>query len=146
LLEGTAGQGTSLGHRFEHLARILSLVAEPKRLGVCLDTCHLFAAGYALAPEKEYRATFRAFDRIVGLSRLRVFHVNDSLKPLGSRVDRHAHIGKGCMGLAPFRLLVNDPRFRNRPMILETPKEDADGKDMDPVNLGVLRSLVSRRK
>jgi deoxyribonuclease-4 len=143
LLETTAGQGTSLGHRFEHLARILQLVAEPERLGVCLDTCHVFAAGYALAPEKEYRATMRSFDRTVGLGRLRVFHVNDSLKPLGSRVDRHAHIGRGCLGLEPFRLLVNDPRFRTRPMILETPKEEGDNDDMDAVNLEVLRSLVA---
>ena len=139
LLETTAGQGNCLGHRFEHLARILELVAEPERLGVCLDTCHVFAAGYALAPAKEYRATMREFDRVVGLKRLRAFHVNDSLKPQGSRVDRHAHIGQGCLGLEPFRLLVNDRRFRNRPMILETPKEN----DMDTVNLQTLRKLCS---
>jgi deoxyribonuclease-4 len=138
LLETTAGQGNSLGHRFEHLARIRELVAEPERVGVCLDTCHVFAAGYALAPEKEYRATLREFDRVIGLKRLRAFHVNDSLKPQGSRVDRHAHLGQGCLGLEPFRLLVNDPRFRNRPMILETPKEN----DMDAVNLRTLRELV----
>ena len=140
LLETTAGQGNSLGHRFEHLARIRELVAAPERLGVCLDTCHVFAAGYALAPEKEYRATMRAFDRVIGLKRLRAFHVNDSLKPQGSRVDRHAHIGQGCLGLEPFRLLVNDPRFCNRPMILETPKEN----DMDAVNLRTLRDLVRK--
>jgi len=143
LLETTAGQGTSLGHRFEHLARILTLVAEPERLGVCLDTCHVSAAGYALAPLKDYRATLREFDRVVGLSRLRCFHLNDSLKPHGSRVDRHAHIGKGHLGLEPFRLLVNDPRFRNRPMILETPKEEGE-QDMDTVNLNVLRGLVGK--
>jgi deoxyribonuclease-4 len=141
LLETTAGQGSSLGHRFEHLARILELVQDAKRLGVCLDTCHVFAAGYALAPETEYQATMRAFDQIVGLRRLRVFHVNDSLKPLGSRVDRHAHIGQGHLGLEPFRLLVNDPRFRDRPMILETPKEGPDGADLDHVNLAALRGL-----
>ena len=145
LLENTAGQGTSLGHRFEHLARILSLAAEPKRLGVCLDTCHIFAAGYGLYPEKEYRATMSEFARLVGLGRVRAFHLNDSLKPQGSLVDRHAHIGKGCIGLPAFRLLVNDPRFRNRPMVLETPKESADVDDMDPVNLGVLRGLLARR-
>jgi deoxyribonuclease-4 len=145
LLETTAGQGTTLGHRFEHLARILALVAAPDRLGVCLDTCHVFAAGYALAPEAEYRATMRAFDRVIGLKWLKVFHVNDSRKPLGSRVDRHAHIGQGCLGLEPFRLLVNDPRFRNRPMILETPKEEPGKVDMDAVNLAVLRGLVERR-
>jgi deoxyribonuclease-4 len=143
LLETTAGQGTTLGHRFEHLARILELVAQPERLGVCFDTCHVFAAGYALAPQKEYRATLRAFDRAVGLKRLKVFHLNDSLKPAGSRVDRHAHIGRGEMGLEPFRLLVNDRRFRNRPMVLETAKEEGDEKDMDAVNLATLRGLVS---
>jgi deoxyribonuclease-4 len=142
LLETTAGQGTCLGHRFEHLRRILELVKEPNRLAVCLDTCHVFAAGYALAPEAEYRATFQAFEKIIGLGRLRVFHVNDSLAPFGSRVDRHAHIGKGHLGLEPFRLLVNDPRFRNRPMVLETPKEKKGKEpDMDAVNLGVLREL-----
>jgi deoxyribonuclease-4 len=143
LLETTAGQGTTLGHRFEHLARILSLVAEPRRLGVCLDTCHVFAAGYALAPAAEYEATMRALARTVGLRRVRAFHVNDSLKPLGSRVDRHAHLGQGHLGLEPFRLLVNDPRFRDRPMILETPKEAADGSDMDAVNLAALRGLLA---
>ncbi len=142
LLEHTAGQGTTLGWRFEHLARILELVAEPKRIGVCFDTCHVFAAGYALSPRAEYEATLREFDRHIGLSRLRAFHLNDSLKPLGSRVDRHAHIGRGCLGLEPFRLLVNDPRFRNRPMVLETPKEEGDNADMDRVNLGILRGLV----
>jgi deoxyribonuclease-4 len=142
LLETTAGQGTTLGHRFEHLARILSLVADADRLGVCFDTCHVFAAGYPLAPERDYRATLRTFDRLIGLKRLRVFHVNDSLKPQGSRVDRHAHVGRGCLGLEPFRLLVNDPRFRNRPMLLETPKEGPDGEDMDAVNVATLRGLL----
>jgi deoxyribonuclease IV len=142
LLETTAGQGSTLGHRFEHLARILSLVAAPERLGVCLDTCHVFAAGYALAPEAEYKATFREFDRLIGLRRLRAFHINDSVKPFGSRVDRHAAIGKGELGIEPFRLLVNDSRFRTRPMILETPKEDADGNDLDAANLATLRGLV----
>ncbi len=124
LLETTAGQGTTLGHRFEHLARILHLTAQPDRLGVCFDTCHVFAAGYPLSPEKEYRSTLRAFQRTVGLGRLRVFHVNDSLRPQGSRLDRHATIGRGEMGLEPFRLLVNDRRFRNRPMVLELPPEE----------------------
>jgi deoxyribonuclease-4 len=142
LLETTAGMGTSLGHRFEHLAHILGKVAEPERLGVCLDTCHVFAAGYCLAPERQYRATFREFDRRIGLKWLRVFHVNDSLKPLGSRVDRHAHIGQGCLGREPFRLLVNDPRFRTRPMVLETPKESEENDDMDTVNMATLRGLV----
>ena len=146
LLETTAGQGSTLGHRFEHLGRILSLMAEPDRLGVCFDTCHVFAAGYALAPVAEYQATMRAFDRAIGLGKLRVFHVNDSLKPRGSRVDRHAHIGRGEMGLELFRLLVNDRRFRNRPMILETPKEEGDESDMDAVNLAILRGLVEQKR
>jgi deoxyribonuclease-4 len=141
LLETTAGQGTTLGWRFEHLARILSLVADAKRLGVCLDTCHVFAAGYALSPAAEYQATFREFDRVIGLRRLKAFHINDSLRPAGSRVDRHAHIGKGHLGLEPFRLLVNDPRFRNHPMVLETPKEES-GQDLDALNLATLKGLL----
>ena len=145
LLETTAGQGSCLGHRFEHLARILGLVADPSRLGVCLDTCHVFAAGYPLFPKADYRATLRAFDDRIGLERLLLFHVNDSLKPLGSRVDRHAHIGRGELGLEPFRLLVNDPRFRDLPMILETAKEEGDEKDMDSMNLATLRSLMAPR-
>ncbi len=145
LLETTAGQGTSLGYRFEHLAHILDLIAEPERVGVCFDTCHVFAAGYSLAPEREYRATMRAFDRTVGIKKLRAFHVNDSVRPQGSRVDRHAHIGRGLLGAEPFRLLINDPRFKTRPMILETPKEDGPETDMDAVNLAFLRSLIAAR-
>jgi deoxyribonuclease-4 len=146
LLETTAGQGSTLGYRFEHLARILSLVSNADRLGVCFDTCHVFAAGYALAPAAEYKATMRAFERTIGLRRLRVFHVNDSRKPQGSRVDRHAHIGRGEMGLEPFRLLVNDRCFRNRPMILETPKEEGEECDMDAVNLATLRGLIETQQ
>jgi len=145
LLETTAGQGKSLGHRFEHLAELIKRAAEPDRLGVCLDTCHVFAAGYPLAPEKEYRSTMRAFDRIIGMERLRAFHLNDSKKPLGSRVDRHDHIGLGCLGLEPFRLLVNDKRFRRHPMILETPKEGPNDKNMDTQNLRILRDLVGSK-
>jgi deoxyribonuclease-4 len=143
LLETTAGQGTTLGHRFEHLARILSLIAAPERVGVCFDTCHVFAAGYGLFPERQYRATMREFDRVIGLSKLRVFHVNDSVREQGDRVDRHAHIGRVRIGLEAFRLLVNDRRFRNRPMILETPKEDGEENDMDAVNLAALRALLA---
>ncbi len=140
LLETTAGQGTCLGHRFEHLAEIMQLSKNPERLGVCLDTCHVFAAGYSLAPLKEYRATMKEFDKIVGLDRLLAFHLNDSKKPLGSRVDRHEHIGQGCLGLEPFRLLVNDKRFRKHAMILETAKEN----DMDRANLKTLRELMGK--
>jgi deoxyribonuclease IV len=142
LVELTAGQGTSLGYRFEHLATIFDLVTESRRLGVCLDTCHVFAAGYELGTREKYEATFREFDRIIGLKELKAFHLNDSKKPLGSRVDRHEHIGKGHLGLEPFRFLVNDPRFAELPMILETPKTDDDDREMDPVNLRVLHDLV----
>lgn len=145
LLETTAGQGSSLGHRFEHLARILELVAEPRRLGICLDTCHVVAAGYSLETKSDYHNTMREFDRQIGLSRIKVFHLNDSKKPCGSRVDRHEHIGRGCLGLEPFRFLVNDPRFENRPMILETKKEIVPGLgDMDCVNLAALRGLIGQ--
>jgi deoxyribonuclease-4 len=143
LLETTAGMGSTLGHRFEHLAAMIDGCEHPERVGVCLDTCHVFAAGYPLAPEAEYRRTMREFDRLVGLRRIKVFHVNDSKREFGSRVDRHAHIGKGHLGIEPFRLLVNDERFRNRPMILETPKETlSELGDMDAVNVKLLRSLL----
>ena len=142
LLETTAGQGTSLGHRFEHLGWILNHSAEAERLGVCFDTCHVFAAGYELSPRKAYLATLREFDRLIGLERLGAFHLNDSVKPLGSRVDRHAGLGLGCLGLEPFRLLVNDRRFRKLPMVLETPKESKEGTPMDPINLKILRELA----
>ena len=141
LLETTAGQGTSLGWRFEQLAAILDGVKDPDRLGICFDTCHVFAAGYPLGTGGEYDSTMEALDRTVGLGRVRAFHLNDSLRDLGSRVDRHAHIGRGKMGLEPFRRLVGDPRFQQTPMYLETPKGEEDGEDLDAVNLRVLRSL-----
>jgi len=142
LLETTAGQGTSLGWRFEQLAEILAGVAEPERLGFCFDTCHVFAAGYPLGTEKEYRATMRRFNRLVGLERIKAFHLNDSRRPLGSRVDRHAHIGRGEMGTEPFRLLLADRRFRRVPMYLETPKGEQNGEDLDAINLRTLRGLI----
>lgn len=144
LLETTAGQGTSLGYRFEHLARILAGVKQPERLGVCVDTCHIFAAGYDLFPEKEYRKTMLELGRVVGMKWIKAFHLNDSMKPLGSRVDRHAHIGQGEIGKEAFGFVVNDPRFRKVPMILETPKEN----EMDVVNLRLLRHMlkVPRKK
>jgi deoxyribonuclease-4 len=142
LLETTAGQGSCLGHRFEHLAAILAAVAEPQRVGVCIDTCHIFAAGYAVQTADDYRATIDEFDKVVGLGKVRAFHLNDSAKPQGSRVDRHAHIGAGAMGLEPFRHLLNDPRFAQVPMYLETPKGEHDGEDWDLTNLRVLRGLV----
>jgi deoxyribonuclease-4 len=142
LLELTAGQGTSLGYRFEHLRAIIDQSRFKRRLGVCFDTCHALAAGYPLYPESAYDITIREFDRIVGLRRLKLFHLNDSKKPCGSRVDRHEHIGKGCLGLEPFRFILNDARFQKIPMILETPKHDEAGKEMDPVNMATLRGLV----
>lgn len=145
ILETTAGQGTGIGSRFEHLAEIISQTEARDRVAVCADTCHLFAAGYDLTTAEGYAGTFAAFDRIIGMERLLCFHLNDSKKPAGSHVDRHEHIGKGYLGSGPFKRLVNDPRSLGRPMILETPKEtDARGRDMDRVNLGLLRRLVGR--
>ena len=140
-LETTAGQGSCLGHRFEHLGAILDGVAEPERLGVCLDTCHVFAAGYSLETPDQYNGTIADLERAVGTGRVRVLHLNDSLKGPGSRVDRHAGIGRGLMGLAPFRHVVNDPRFAEVPMILETPKGVEDGVELDAINLETLRQL-----
>jgi len=144
LLENTAGQGSCLGWRFEHLAAIIDGVRDPDRVGVCIDTCHTFAAGYALGTEKEYKATLRSLDKTVGLKLVRAIHLNDSQKPLGSRVDRHAHIGRGQMGKEPFRFLMNDRRFRQVPMYLETPKGEEQGKDLDTINLKVLRRLIEK--
>ena len=139
LIETTAGMGTHLGWRFEHLRGILERVKAPERLGVCLDTCHVFAAGYDFRTEAGYDAVMREFDRVVGLDRLRCFHMNDSKRELGSRVDRHEHIGKGHIGREGFRRLVSDRRFRGLPMILETPKEGG----MDVRNLRLLRRLAA---
>lgn len=141
-LETTAGQGTNLGHRFEHLATIIDGVTDDARLGVCVDSCHIFAAGYPLIERKEYLATMREFDKVVGIDRIKAFHLNDSKKPLGSRVDRHDHIGEGELGLEPFRHILNDKRFKNLPMYLETKKEERDGVAMDGVNLATLRGLL----
>jgi deoxyribonuclease-4 len=140
LLETTAGQGSCLGHRFEHLARLIELVDRDERLGVCVDTCHILAAGYDIRTPVAYAATFDEFDRVVGIGRIKAFHLNDSQKDLGSRVDRHTHIGEGCVGLDGFRSIVNDPRFADLPMILETPKSDDLTEDI--ANLAKLRGLI----
>jgi deoxyribonuclease-4 len=145
LLETTAGQGSSLGHRFEHLAGILSAARSRDRIGVCLDTCHVFAAGYPLSTPREYRATWRQFDELVGCNRLRAIHLNDSKRELGSRVDRHQHIGRGQVGLEAFSHLLNDRRLREIPMYLETPKGTEAGEDLDAINLRTLRALIKRR-
>jgi deoxyribonuclease IV len=142
LLETTAGQGTALGWRFEQLAAILDGVQEPDRLGFCFDTCHVFAAGYPLGTPKDYNATMAAFERLLGVERIKAFHLNDSRRELGSRIDRHEHIGRGHLGSEPFRLLLNDPRFRNVPMYLETPKGEEDGENLDVLNLRTLRTCI----
>jgi len=150
LLEHTAGQGTALGATFEQLASIVEQMNGHPRVGVCLDTCHLLASGYDLCSPEGYASTFRQFGRLIGFDRLRAFHLNDSKKPLGSRVDRHEHIGQGHVGLEPFRRIVNDRRFQHLPMLLETPK--AEGKPTGPItidplderNLNTLRDLVVR--
>ena len=118
ILEHTAGQGTSLGSTFEQLASILAKTNDHKRIGVCLDTCHLLASGYDICSPEGYADTFAQFVRLIGVARLKVFHLNDSKKPLASRVDRHEHIGQGHLGLEPFRRIVNDPRFQGLPMLL----------------------------
>ncbi len=142
-LETTAGQGSALGARFEHLREILDRVREPRRIAVCFDTCHVFAAGYDLRTRRAVEETVAVFDRILGLDRLALFHFNDAKRELGSRVDRHEHIGRGAIGLAGFRALVNDRRLRDRPMILETPKGGLPEGAWDRRNLRVLRGLCA---
>ena len=141
LLETTAGQGTNLGRTFEELQIIISGSRYPDRFGVCFDTCHTFAAGYNTATPEGYAEVMAQFDQILGLERLHCFHLNDSKKGLGSRVDRHEHIGQGTLGLEPFRFIMNDARFTAIPKILETPKGDND--ELDQMNLKLLRGLVA---
>ncbi len=140
LLETTAGQGTSLGHTFDQLRRIMTGVSRPERLGVCLDSCHVFAAGYDIRRRDGYEAMMDEFGTLIGFDNLRAIHLNDSRRECGSRVDRHDHIGQGVMGLAPFRFLVNDPRLEDVPGVLETPKNEAC--DEDRLNLKTLRELI----
>ena len=143
LLENTAGQGTNLGWRFEHLAAILDGVVQQDRVGICFDTCHAFAAGYPLTTSDEFTATFSELDRLIGIGKVQAVHVNDSKREFGSRVDRHENLGQGCLGLEPFRHLVNDRRLRDVPMYLETPKgKNPAGDDWDQVNLATLRALT----
>lgn len=144
LLEITAGQGSTIGSRFEEIAEILDAVGDPERVGVCFDTCHAFAAGYDIRGEKSYRETFDAVERLLGIERLQAFHLNDCKKDLGCRLDRHEHIGKGWIGLEAFRLLMNDPRFQTIPMFLETPKGPELAEDIE--NLATLRSLIGERR
>ena len=147
ILEHTAGQGRTLGHRFEHLAAIIDRAGGSPRVGVCLDTCHLVASGYDIVSNEGYDRTFAEFERLVGFDRLKVIHANDSKRPCGSRVDRHEHIGEGCLGLEPFRRILHDRRFAGRPMLIETEKSEGCERAkivMDPLdakNLAALKRL-----
>lgn len=143
LLENTAGQGSNLGWKFEHLAYIIDSVSESERLGVCIDTCHTFAAGHPLGSTQEYASTLQAMDETFGIEKIKAFHLNDSKKEFGSRKDRHEHIGEGEMGIEPFVNLINDSRFEDTPMYLETEKGERDGVNMDVMNLTTLRNLKS---
>lgn len=143
-LETMAGQGTNLGYKFEQLAQLIATAENHPRLGVCMDTCHIFAAGYDIRTPEAYAATIAEFDSVVGLDRLKFFHFNDSQHALGSNKDRHEHIGRGFIGEQGFANFVNDPRFAHHAAHLETPKEDDDQPEaeMDAVNLATLRKLV----
>ncbi|HVE73458.1 MAG TPA: deoxyribonuclease IV [Thermoanaerobaculia bacterium] len=144
LLETAAGQGTCVGCTFEELGQMIRLVDDPKRVGICFDTCHVFAAGYELRNYDAYQRTIDDMLKHVGIENVGAFHLNDSKKPLGSRVDRHTHIGEGELGLEPFRFLLNDDRFKRIPKVIETPKPVEH--ESDRRNLTVLRSLIERTK
>jgi deoxyribonuclease-4 len=150
LFEHTAGQGRTVGHRFEHLAAVIGHLDGSPRVGVCLDTCHLVASGYDIATVDGYRDTFASFGRLVGFDRLRVLHANDSKRPCGSRIDRHEHIGEGCLGFEPFRWILSDPRFAGLPMLIETRKSDrsCDPRTIvrDPFDMRNLDTLRRLRK
>ena len=147
-VETMAGQGTNLGHSFEQLATILNGVGDHERLGVCFDTCHVFSAGYDIRTPETYAETMAAFDKTVGLDKIKCFHLNDSKHEFGSNKDRHEHIGEGTIGKEGFANFVNDPRWADFPAHLETPKTEKgeDGKEieMDPVNLKTLRDLIKK--
>lgn len=142
LYEIAAGQGACVGHRFEHLALLLKKTGHPDRTGICLDTCHMFAAGYDIRTKAAYEKTMAELDQVVGLDRVKAIHLNDSKKELGCRVDRHEHIGKGQIGLEAFRCLLNDRRLNGLPMVLETPKDEECTEDK--INLKVLRGLIRK--
>jgi deoxyribonuclease-4 len=142
LLETTAGQGTTLGWKFEHLRDIIGASKYAKNLGCCLDTCHVHAAGYALNNSTDALSLLDHFDSTIGLGTLHVLHVNDSKKPAGSRADRHEHLGRGTLSMESLGTLLSDCRLKSKSMILETPKEGADGESMDPINLAKLKQLA----
>jgi len=140
LLETTAGQGSCIGHTFEQLAAIIEKIHDHARIGICLDTCHIFAAGYDISTKKGYERTIKNFDDIIGLNNLFAIHLNDTKKECDSRVDRHEHIGDGCIGLDAFKYIINDSRLKNIPKILETPKLKGN-EDADLINLELLRGM-----
>ncbi|MBF0121463.1 MAG: deoxyribonuclease IV [Desulfobacterales bacterium] len=140
LLETTAGQGTNLGYKFEQLASIIKNITDKNRLGICLDTCHIFAAGYDIRSKNEYENTIKAFNDIIGIENLHLIHINDSKMDLGSRIDRHEHIGKGKIGVKAFSYLMNDERLAMIPKIIETPK--GEGIQSDLTNLNILKNLI----
>ncbi|RTZ98917.1 MAG: deoxyribonuclease IV [Deltaproteobacteria bacterium] len=142
LLETTAGQGTGIGHRFEQLAAIIERIDAQDRVGICLDTCHIFAAGYDIRNENAYRETMAQFEAVLGMERLLFIHLNDSLKALGSRVDRHAHIGQGAIGPEGFRLIMTDPKLAGIPKVIET-RKGSDKEDCDAANLARLLGLIT---
>ncbi len=142
LLETTAGQGTNLGAKFEHLSYLIEQANTPDAFGVCIDTCHIFAAGYDIRTPETYAATMADFDRLVGYERIKAFHLNDALQPLGDHKDRHAAIGEGHIGLEGFRSVVNDPRLAHLPMVLETPKSADCHEDVE--NIARLRALIAQ--
>ncbi len=144
LLETTAGQGTNLGYTFEQLAYMIERIENSEKMGVCLDTCHIFAAGYPIVKPTDYKATMKKFDEVVGLGRLKIIHANDSLKEFGSKRDRHEHIGEGFIGREGFANFINDKKLKDVPMIIETPKGEDLAEDVE--NLKVLRSLVKSVK
>lgn len=144
LVEITAGQGSGLGYTFEQLEEIIKMTGYSERLGVCFDTGHAFAAGYDFRNEEDYRQIIREFSNIIGIDRLKLFHVNDSKTSLGSRKDRHDHPGRGLIGLRPFSFFLNDPNFSRHPFLLETPKgRDEKGVDMDMINIRLLEGMIN---
>lgn len=142
MIETTAGQGTALGYTFEQIRKIIDMVEEKERISVCIDTCHIFAAGYNIRDPKEYKKVIKEFDEIIGLDRLKCIHMNDSKKELGSKIDRHEHIGKGFIGLEGFSNIMNDKKLEKVPKILETPKEKDQKEDLE--NIKVLLSLIKK--
>ncbi|MCX7798019.1 MAG: deoxyribonuclease IV [Melioribacter sp.] len=142
MIETTAGQGTALGYKFEQIRKIIDMVEDKDRISVCIDTCHIFAAGYNIKDPKEYKSVIKEFDEIIGLDRLQCIHMNDSKKELGSRIDRHEHIGKGFIGLEGFANIMNDKKLERVPKILETPKEKDQKEDLE--NIKILISLIKK--